>query len=73
MRCGDANPALETPTRGHIAYQVDGVGVETRTVPGLGPVLPAEAKASPMPFENRLGLHDNDDLPPCRQEGGADE
>jgi hypothetical protein len=69
----DALRAPQTITLGHIAYQVDGVGVDACAIPGLGPVPPEQAKAGPMPFENRLGLHDNDGPPPCRQQGGADE
>ena len=61
----DALRASQAITLGHIAYQIDGVRVEARPIPRLGPVAPEQAKAAPMPLKNRLGLHDNDRLPPC--------
>jgi len=69
----DALGALESPSRRHVADEVDRLGWQRRRLRNARSSSPEQAEAGTTPAENGLRLDDGDRATPRRQQARANE
>src|SRR6185503_11017029 len=69
----DALGAPESPSRRHVADELDRLGWQRRRLPRARSSPPEQAEAGTLPAQNGLRLDDGDRATPRRQQARADE
>src|SRR6185436_12307666 len=69
----DALGAPESPSRRHVADELDRLAWQRRRLPSARSSPPEQAEAGTMPAQNGLGLDDSDRATPRRQQARAEK